>query len=1020
MSSTLFHLFRRRSFTVPLLALVVLALSASLVLAVTVGTNTINFVGRTFDGTNSTFTYEVTSGSGPALSHWVLEYCLDPSLIVSITDGGDTCAEGSCYELGYDPNTQVTGIKFEENYADGETRTIQIVLQGFIPLTSEVGTDNYDYLNLGTKNGGTNVTAAKAIDGPTCDAGSVPVTVSFFRALREGNAVNFAWSTATEVGNLGYNLYALTDKGLVQVNDELIAVEGMDSLRPQDYTATTKDIAADTFFIGDVSIEGKVQFHGPFKLGETYGEKVSVEPIDWKAIRSETETLAAQRLAVRTADLPQQTAKASLDLAAAGGIEPTGRDDVPLERNISGFVSGFPVVEFKVDRDSLYRVTYEQLRDAGLDLAGVPSAKIALTNRGAGVPIFVKSGKVFGPGAFIEFYGQALSTLYTNTNVYQLHVDASLARRITWDTTQPNLRARPAGFYMETVTVDNNVDYSPSSPTDDPWYDTRLRAQSGRVASATRNFALDGYVPNAAAATLTVDVWGSSSWTQHNPDHHILAKVNGTTLADVRFDGVAANRITAEVPTALLDESNTLTLEVPGDTGVTVDQIMLDRYSITYPRAFHAREGGLTFKAAANLFTVSHLPTSHVAVYRLTDDGLQRLTRVRVSGANGSYSASFRGSAEPATYLVSTVQAIATPSISPARPAVDITSGSAQFLMISHPNFIPGLQPLVAARQAQGITVRVVDVEDVYAQFAHGIFDPQAIREYIRHAAQNMGTEYVLLVGGDTYDYHNYLGQGSLSFIPSLYARTGVYGNFAPADPLFTDFDGNQVPDLAIGRFPVRTTAELDAMVAKTLQYDKKDYGGTAIFTADGSDPLIPFTAISERLAGELGDSWTVEKAYIDQVGVATARSTLLDALNRGVALTSFFGHSGTTVWTFRGLFDINDAASLMNADKPTVVTQWGCWNTYYVAPDYNTLGHKFLLTGNRGAAAVLGASTLTSPTSESRLGQLVTPRLVQPGVTIGAAVQAAKTELANTNPEMVDVLLGWTLLGDPTLVVQR
>jgi hypothetical protein len=38
----------------------------------------------------------------------------------------------------------------------------------------------------------------------------------------------------------------------------------------------------------------------------------------------------------------------------------------------------------------------------------------------------------------------------------------------------------------------------------------------------------------------------------------------------------------------------------------------------------------------------------------------------------------------------------------------------------------------------------------------------------------------------------------------------------------------------------------------------------------------------------------------------------------------------------------------------------------------------------------------------------------------LGDAVTEAKQALARTNPDMTDVLLGWTLLGDPALVIDR
>ncbi len=137
------------------------------------------------------------------------------------------------------------------------------------------------------------------------------------------------------------------------------------------------------------------------------------------------------------------------------------------------------------------------------------------------------------------------------------------------------------------------------------------------------------------------------------------------------------------------------------------------------------------------------------------------------------------------------------------------------------------------------------------------------------------------------------------------------------------------------------------------------------------------------------------------------------------MALASFVGHSGPDQWTYAGLFDTIDAANLTNQGKPSVVTQWGCWNTYYVDPTSDTLGHALMLSGENGSAAVLGATTLTLATSERSLGQALTPRLTQPGMTVGAAIQAAKTEIASQQSGLQDVLLGWSLLGDPALVIE-
>jgi len=324
----------------------------------------------------------------------------------------------------------------------------------------------------------------------------------------------------------------------------------------------------------------------------------------------------------------------------------------------------------------------------------------------------------------------------------------------------------------------------------------------------------------------------------------------------------------------------------------------------------------------------------------------------------------------------------------------------------------------VAARQAQGFQVRVVNVEHIYDQFGFGIFDPQAIDDYLVHAANSMGTRYVLLVGGDNLDYFDNFRAGSISFIPSPYVRTGSLVAFAPADPMLADIDGDLVPDIALGRFPVRTSAELASIIDKTLLYASKGYGGTALFVSDAKESKISFASINDSISA-LGADWNVESISLDDpLSVAETKAQLLASFNRGVAMVTYAGHSGPNNWSMRNLLTSSDVANLSNAGRPTVVVQYGCWNAYYVAPSNGTMAHRFLLSGDRGAAAVMGATTLTSGSSDSLLAGLVTPHLASPGMTIGDAIVTAKQQIG---PEAgrLDVLIGWTLLGDPALVIQ-
>jgi hypothetical protein len=66
----------------------------------------------------------------------------------------------------------------------------------------------------------------------------------------------------------------------------------------------------------------------------------------------------------------------------------------------------------------------------------------------------------------------------------------------------------------------------------------------------------------------------------------------------------------------------------------------------------------------------------------------------------GEIKVTFGGSEQPDTYLVSTADAVLTPTLQIANPAENINTWPAQYLVISHGAFVDGLQPLVEARQA--------------------------------------------------------------------------------------------------------------------------------------------------------------------------------------------------------------------------------------------------------------------------------------------------------------------------------
>lgn len=116
---------------------------------------------------------------------------------------------------------------------------------------------------------------------------TTPVTLSSFNSSETSDGVKFEWSTATEVGNIGFNIYGVINGSKQRLNESTILSTKVDSLSPLDYQTTIENSDADSFYISDVDLKGKEKFHGPFSLGKSYGEKVKAEKIDWIKINSE-------------------------------------------------------------------------------------------------------------------------------------------------------------------------------------------------------------------------------------------------------------------------------------------------------------------------------------------------------------------------------------------------------------------------------------------------------------------------------------------------------------------------------------------------------------------------------------------------------------------------------------------------------------------------------------------------------------------------------------------------------------
>ena len=343
-----------------------------------------------------------------------------------------------------------------------------------------------------------------------------------------------------------------------------------------------------------------------------------------------------------------------------------------------------------------------------------------------------------------------------------------------------------------------------------------------------------------------------------------------------------------------------------------------------------------------------------------------------------------------------------------------------EYLVVTHPLFRAQADRVAALKSLEGLKAVVVETGTAYDRFSAGIVEPRAIQALIRHTFASSGAlRFVLLVGDDTFDPRDHVGIGSTSFVPTLYARDSNWG-LVPSGTPYADIDDDGRPDLAIGRLPVHSPAEAEAVVDKIAAQTsalRALRGAQLVVSDNASETDSPFREDAEGALRLLPASHDVRWSDLAQ-GTGQARTTLLHGWDDGVLLSHYFGHGGLTEWADEQVLTRDDIDTLGDSWKPTVLFTWACLSQWYVGIDGPSLNEALLLQPEGGAVASFGPAGITSPAKQAILNQALYSQLAQPGITLGEAIQNAKVLALDVEPNAHEVTEGFHLFGDPALLV--
>jgi|CXWL01.1.fsa_nt_gi hypothetical protein len=539
-----------------------------------------------------------------------------------------------------------------------------------------------------------------------------------------------------------------------------------------------------------------------------------------------------------------------------------------------------PVFRLETTEIGAHRVTFEALALSGLE-GPQSSSRLALSNRGTAVPIWVEDGGdgVFGPGDAIEWTAERLpgkGSTYDELlleNAYLLSLaEAHPARLTPAPATVPGA-AVPEGptlrrhQHLESDELLLRFPLTQASPDDVPplWYWTRLTGFDG--APYRIPLALPGLSRQPGAELrLRVALRGwSRPISKPDPamsDHRVEVLLGGRLVASGEW-GQQQTTIIETPPLAAAELPADLTglaleLRVPLRQPVAagdplVDVVVLDWIEVDYHWA-----GTVASGEQLRLWTAgspSFVAADAVAPLALHADHRITAAPSVPAGRPGLWLPSLASGAvdvlggPAAWHAPSAIERLPPPRLRDPAFAAD-------YVMLVPAALRAAVAPLVALHRGRGLRVEVVDPEEVYAEFGGGLRHPRAIRDFL--ASLVLGDaerglpprplRFVLLVGDASWDTHDRPASADL-YPDAVYAPaqgaafahiastdysgpTGRARNLIPTwsyssqdghaadDGWFVRFGDDPAPRLAIGRLPVATPEEAAAVVAKTVRYE--------------------------------------------------------------------------------------------------------------------------------------------------------------------------------------------------------
>jgi hypothetical protein len=821
---------------------------------------------------------------------------------------------------------------------------------------------------------------------------------------------------------------------------------------------------------------------GATRLRDLNTVTVRVFPVQVNPLRGEARV--ARRLRVTVSfDYPQGRPQPRVRPEAAGYLREMARDvlnwdsaqhwlDAPAAVTPAVTPPAGDVFRIAVNRPGIYQLTYSALVQAGFPSGQTINSLFMTDASGAEMRVRVidqNANSVFdgsgGVDDVVLFWGDAVSgNKYSAVNTYWLGHNSPGGLRMTDISATPATGTVPTA-YTQTVYLEQNRLYRgwlPLSDATDHWYwDWTL---AGATSALTYSVTLANRVANTPV-TVRLKLMGSYFETNQ---HTVQVKWNNQIVAsNLTWTGDGPAVFAVTVPGSVAT-SGVNTMIVNGMlSGGAGHYVFTDNFLVSYRHAYSADSDKVVFSpdsSGAWKYQVAGFLTGGITLEAYDVGNPLSVGRIvgGTSSPSGPYTYTFQpaGTSGPSNrYVVqTTANRMAPLSITHDTPSTlhaDLTQ--TDYILIVADSLANTVAPLAAARQAQGYTVRVIKVQDVYDEFSGGVISARAIKDFLAWAYANWtapAPQFVVLFGDGTFDPQGYCLGGGCS---------GITGQATLIPPWLTASDPNMGETAAdhcyvanpcgygtshalafmhLGRIPAKDATEATTIVNKLVAYVNPPPGAwqsIALETCDNGldengNPDFAgnfyLNCIAHQASIEpylfLADcdyytKWTGNRYdpcyYYNPYGTDPDQFTdkMVRAINSGATFVTYTGHSHYLWVAHEHLWDLTDVDRLTNTTRPIWWVPMTCYEGYYVFPGVTAVSEKFLFAANGGSIGSF------SPTGQD---VVVGHEPLRTGMTnaiftanereLGVLADAGKAYLWTAEPIYQRLVETYMLIGDP------